>query len=91
MVTCTRVLALLSDYVDNDLDTEARLEVEQHLHECRACLTFADDLRRNIELCRGYEPGVRPRPLTASATAELRKAWREAIADRQVGSNRGVS
>ena len=88
LAICQQVLARLSDYLDGDLDTEAMAEVERHLQGCLPCLAFADALQRTIELCRRYRPSVRPRPLTPSAHAELRKAWQTAVAGRQRDSNR---
>ena len=79
---CRQVLARLSDYLDGDLDAETRTAVERHLQGCLPCLAFADTLRRTIELCRRHRPTVLPRPLTASARAELRRAWRTALAGR---------
>jgi predicted anti-sigma-YlaC factor YlaD len=84
---CEQVLALLSDYLDDDLDTESAAKVERHLQECMPCLAFANGLRRTIELCRRYRPAVRPRPLTPWARAELEKAWQTALAGRQRHSN----
>ena len=69
--TCEQVMARLSDYLDEDLDAETAAEVERHLRECGPCLAYADSLHRTIELCHGSEPGVKPRPLTPSAKAEL--------------------
>jgi predicted anti-sigma-YlaC factor YlaD len=88
--TCERVMARLSDYLDEDLDEESGVEVEKHLRGCGTCQAFADSLRQIIELCRAYEPGVKPRALTPSARAELESAWQKTLADRQSGSNRGT-
>ena len=88
--TCERVMARLSDYLDEDLDEESGVEVEKHLRGCGTCQAFADSLRQIIELCRAYEPGVKPRALTPSARAELESAWQKTLADRQDGANRGT-
>lgn len=85
---CQQVLARLSEYLDGDLNTEARTEVERHLQGCPTCLASADALRRTIELCRRYRPALGPRPLTPSARDELRKAWQTAVAGRQKDSTR---
>jgi predicted anti-sigma-YlaC factor YlaD len=88
--TCERVMAQLSDYLDEDLDGESGVEVEKHLRGCGPCQAFADSLRRIIELCRAHEPGVKPRALTPSARAELERAWQKTLAGRQDGSNQGT-
>jgi len=78
--TCEQVMTRLSDYLDEDLDREAGVEVARHLGACGTCLAFADSLRRTIELCRAYEPSVKPRPLNPPVRAELESAWRKALA-----------
>jgi len=88
--TCERIIEALSDYFGGDLRQEDSVGVRNHLSGCGTCLAFADSLRRTIELCRAYEPGVKPQPLTPSARAELESAWQKALADRR-GSNRGNS
>jgi anti-sigma factor RsiW len=37
---CGEVLALLSDYLDGDLDTAAREKVEGHVRGCDQCARF---------------------------------------------------
>ena len=37
---CSEVLARLSDYLDGDLDAEARSAVERHLAGCSVCERF---------------------------------------------------
>ena len=80
---CEQMMARLSDYLDGDLDAETAAEVERHLRACSQCLAYADSLHRIVELCRAYEPAVKPRPLNPSARAELRSAWQKALADRR--------
>jgi len=82
-------MARLSDYLDESLDVGPAPELEKHLPACARCLAFADGLSRTIELCRSYEPIVKPRPLNPSARAELESAWQKALAHRQDGLNRG--
>jgi hypothetical protein len=55
-----QVRTRLSDY----LDAEAGVEVEQHLRGCGSCLELANGLQGTVELCREYEPSVKPQPLT---------------------------
>jgi predicted anti-sigma-YlaC factor YlaD len=88
--TCEEIIEALSDYFDGDLGQEDSVGVRNHLGRCGTCLAFADSFRRTIELCRAYEPGVKPQPLAPSAKAELESAWQKALADRR-GSNRGNS
>lgn len=80
---CEQVMAQISDYLDGDLDAETAVEMERHLRQCGSCLAYADSLRRTIELCHRYEPGVTPRPLTRLAWTELERAWQKSLAERR--------
>ena len=79
---CREIFALLSQYLDLELPPEACREIEQHMAGCAPCVEFAESLRRTVELCRGYTPGVRPEPIGESARGELERAWRKARAAR---------
>jgi anti-sigma factor RsiW len=42
-VTCFEVLAVLSDYVDGELEATMRAKVERHLAGCSACANFGGE------------------------------------------------
>jgi len=46
---------LASDYLEGQLDTARRAEVELHLQGCIACKELVADVRRALELCRTAE------------------------------------
>ena len=46
---------LASEYLEGQLDTARRGQVETHLGECASCRELMDDLRRVMELCRSAE------------------------------------
>jgi anti-sigma factor RsiW len=46
MSACADVIARLSEFVDDDLSSEAAQEVADHLSSCASCRAVADDLRR---------------------------------------------
>ena len=80
---CKEILALLSDYVDLELPTEACGEVESHLADCPACVEFVESLRNTIALCHAYAPSTLPAPLSERARSELASAWRRMLAIRK--------
>ncbi len=79
---CREVFALLSEYLDLELPPETCREIETHMAGCAPCVEFAESLRKTVELCRGYEPGEMPAPLSESARHQLELAWRRAKAAR---------
>jgi anti-sigma factor RsiW len=47
---CRHLLALLSDYIDDDLGDELCEELERHLSGCPDCQVVVDTLRKTISL-----------------------------------------
>jgi len=83
--SCKEVFELLSQYLDLELPPEACQEIEGHLAGCPPCVEFAESLRRTVELCLEFEPGVIPEPLSESARSELQRAWEKMLAARRAG------
>jgi RNA polymerase sigma-70 factor (ECF subfamily) len=79
---CKEVFALLSQYLDMELPPEACKEIEGHLAGCPPCVEFAESLRRTVDLCRKFDAGVMPTPLSDAARADLRAAWQKMLAAR---------
>jgi len=53
--TCARIRGLLRDFVDGDLGRDLRVEVEEHVHQCRVCaveLSRAEHER--LMVCRAF-------------------------------------
>lgn len=46
MVSCTKVAASLSDFVESDLRPDLRAEIEHHLLFCRRCSVLVDSVRK---------------------------------------------
>ncbi|HMD98416.1 MAG TPA: zf-HC2 domain-containing protein [Terriglobia bacterium] len=74
---------LVSDYLEGQLDTVRRVEVEAHLNGCPECKELTATVREGIELCRSAED-LEPAPWLVSrimrATVGERKAtfWEQA-------------
>jgi anti-sigma factor (TIGR02949 family) len=49
---CTDVLAVLSDYLDGELDARARADVEQHLAGCEECTRFGGEFGAVVRAVR---------------------------------------
>jgi predicted anti-sigma-YlaC factor YlaD len=76
---CKEIFAMLSDYLELELPAGDCERIKQHLAGCPPCVEFIDSLRKSVELCHGYEPGVRPSPLSPEARTELEKVWRQML------------
>lgn len=50
MLSCTDVLAELSDYLDNELTSELRRELELHLAQCRTCEVLYDSTHKTLRI-----------------------------------------
>ena len=72
-LSCSEVLAQLSDYLDGDLTEEARLRVEEHLRGCDGCTRFGGELRATVRALRSGlgAPGGIPPALRARLRAAL--------------------
>jgi anti-sigma factor RsiW len=71
-LSCARVLAVLSDYLDGELDAGLAGQVEGHLRGCEGCARFGGELRATIQALRDHLSGEVPLP--AAARERLRQA-----------------
>ncbi len=51
---CKDMLAVLSEYVDGEVDETMCAEIDRHLAECGNCRIVVDTLRKTIVLYREY-------------------------------------
>lgn len=80
---CKKMFALLSEYLDMELPTEACKEMDAHIAACEPCAAFTDSLRKTIDLCRGYEPKEVPDPIARDARLKLLDAYQKMLAGRR--------
>jgi hypothetical protein len=46
MVSCKKVIAELSNFLDQSVDAGTKAEIEHHLAHCRRCSTLLDSTRK---------------------------------------------
>ena len=80
--SCQDVFALLSQYLDLELPSEACQEIEGHLAGCEPCVEFVQSLRKTVDLCRSYVPDVVPEPISGEARENLLSAYQKMLAAR---------
>lgn len=49
-MNCEQLVSYLSDYIDNNLDEELRLDAQEHLATCQNCRVVLDTTQRTIFL-----------------------------------------
>ncbi len=62
-LSCSDVLALLSDYLDGDLEAGARQRVEEHLRGCDGCARFGGQFKVTVQALKSHlrrAPAVPP-------------------------------
>lgn len=74
---CDDLLALLSEYVDGQIDPSVCAELERHLAGCNPCQVVVDNLRRTITLYRAGQPYELPVEFRSRLHAALRERWKQ--------------
>lgn len=59
-MSCHEIQDLLSEYVDGDLESSQRVEVEEHLEGCAPCRAEATALRELVDSARALRRDVQP-------------------------------
>lgn len=72
---CRELLALLSDYVDDDLDREAYEAFREHLADCNPCEVVVDNIRQTITLYKSGRLVELPVELQRQLRRVLRDRW----------------
>jgi anti-sigma factor (TIGR02949 family) len=78
--TCKDFLRELSDYLDEQLDPETKVELDQHVKECPNCWVVLDTTQKTVKIYKNCEAQEVPQGLQSrlmSALQEKMKARRE--------------
>lgn len=76
-LNCQEVLDQLSDFLEEDVATELRSQIEVHLNGCRHCHLEVDTLRRTVQLYRAGDEVGTPIALSEKLRTALGVAYRE--------------
>jgi anti-sigma factor RsiW len=71
MPPCSRLLSLLSDYLDNRLPADVRAELEHHLGGCSDCTAFVGTFRSTVSLLQSLTDDDLPEELRLRLRAFL--------------------
>ena len=50
MITCEEFFAEFANYLENQVSSEVRQELELHLSQCRACYVLYDSSRKTVKI-----------------------------------------
>ncbi len=67
------MVAMLSDYLDNELDETVCKEIKRHARSCPRCHTFMRTLQRTIDLCKHLETRPLPEALAEKIKMKIRE------------------
>ena len=75
-MNCRGVIRELSDYLDGELDSSARAELERHLERCEDCRLVVDTTRKTVQIFCNSEPVPLPSEVRDRLHAALEKRLR---------------
>jgi anti-sigma factor RsiW len=73
LLTCKEFLQELSDYLDENVDAEAKAKLEQHIAQCPNCWVVCDTTKRTIKIYKGMEPFSMPADVESRLLVALEK------------------
>jgi anti-sigma factor (TIGR02949 family) len=73
---CKEIFAMLSEYLDRELNAETCEGIEAHLADCPPCIEFLNSLKRTVGLCKSCEPADPPPPLSEDARQKMLAAYK---------------
>jgi predicted anti-sigma-YlaC factor YlaD len=76
MITCDEFFAEFGDYLENQVSSEVRTELELHLSECRACHVLYDSTCKTVKI------------VTESSSFELPQSATDPIIERVIAKLR---
>lgn len=76
---CEETRALMSEYVDGDLDDESRRRVERHVRFCPRCHTVLENLRETLARLRGVGREQPAEAESEAVAARVSRAWRDRV------------
>jgi predicted anti-sigma-YlaC factor YlaD len=71
-LTCSELVELITDYLENSLPADQRVRFDQHLAICEGCRNYVDQMRTTIALTGA----LKEQDIPSTARARLLSAFR---------------
>lgn len=71
--TCLDLAERISEFIDGELPSELRVQVEAHLAACATCVRFVESLRRTRDMARLFPPPGLPAERLRELAREARR------------------
>lgn len=79
---CSRIFALLSEYLDRELPVGDCAELERHIQSCEPCVAFVESLKKSVALGKEWAPSPSVPPLDRDVRRSLEEAYDRMRAER---------
>jgi anti-sigma factor RsiW len=76
---CEEARALMSDYLDGELEDGPRRKLERHVRFCPRCHTVLANLRETVRGLRGMRDAERHDKDAEAVTARIVRRWRAEV------------
>jgi predicted anti-sigma-YlaC factor YlaD len=76
-MNCEELIRYLSDYIDNELDSQLRADAQEHLATCHNCSNVLDTTRQTITLYRNINRQTIPLSRRSSLFKSLQLALKK--------------
>jgi anti-sigma factor RsiW len=76
-LNCKSVIREISNYIDGELESELRLELEQHLGQCEDCKMVVDQTKLTVDVFCDSEPVELPADVKSRLHEALRRKIKE--------------
>jgi len=76
-LNCKGVIHELSNFIDGELDTAVKHEIEHHLEHCEDCTMIVDQTKKTVEIYCDSEPVELPRDIKSRLHDALRRKIKE--------------
>jgi len=73
LLTCKEFLSELSEFLDEQADTEIKNKLERHVTECPNCWVICDTTKKTIQIYKGMEACTIPASVHERLIAALER------------------